>query len=532
MTRSVRLMGAAAVAAGALLLSACAGPADDTDGTGDGSGGEVETLVIDKSFDLVTADPARMFETTGGIVLHAVYDSLLTFADGNAEEPLPSVASEWTVNDDATEYTFTIRDGITFSDGTPLAADDVVFSLNRVQNVQGNGSFLMSGLTVSSPDESTVVISSEEPNTAVPAILTSPTLGIVNSELVRENGGTDAADAAETDTAEAFLNETSAGSGPYILESFDTTTETVLTANPEYWGEAPVYDRVVLRNATAEAQLMDVQSGTAHIALDLGSDQIAGLGGDVVVSTSQSPTIFFLFANADPAVSEITSSPDFREAVKYALDFDALLELAGEGAERAYGIVPSSYLGALGADAAVERDVDRAAEAVGRLGGEVTVELEYASDFSSNGLSMGPFAERIAAQLSEVGITVNLTPGPIATTLESYRAGTEQMGLWLWNPDYPDSADYLAFGPGEIVGLRAGWAPGSAPELEAVMAEVATETDPAAREALYQQFQQLHNEQGVIVPLFQPAASVVATSTIGEVRYDPVFSLDIAAIGR
>ena len=69
---------------------------------------------------------------------------------------------------------------------------------------------------------------------------------------------------------------------------------------------------------------------------------------------------------------------------------------------------------------------------------------------------MGPFAERIASQLGEVGITVNLTPGPIATTLESYRAGTEQMGLWLWNPDYPDSADYLAFGPGGIVGLRAG----------------------------------------------------------------------------
>ncbi|MDN3495423.1 ABC transporter substrate-binding protein [Planococcus sp. APC 4015] len=527
MKRSVKLAGAAAViAAVALIASGCAAPAEDESST------PAESLIIDKSFDLVTADPARMFETTGGIVLHAVYDSLLTFADGNAEEPLPSVASEWTVNDDATEYTFTIRDGITFSDGTPLTSADVVFSLDRVKNVQGNGSFLMSGLSVEAPDETTVVITSEEPNTAVPAIVTSPTLGIVNSALVSENGGTDAEGAADSDTAEEFLNETSAGSGPYMIESFDTTTETVLVANPEYWGEAPVYDRVVLRNATAEAQLMDVQSGTADVALDLGSDQIAGLGGDVVVSTSQSPTIFFVFLNADPAVSQITSNADFREAVKYGLDFDGILELAGEGAERAYGIVPSSYLGALGADAAVERDVERATAAAARAGSNLTVDLEYASDFSSNGLSMGPFAERIAAQLAEVGITVNLKPGPIATTLESYRAGTEQMGLWLWNPDYPDSADYLAFGPGEIVGLRAGWAAGSDPELEAVMAEVSTETDPATREALYQQFQELHNEAGVILPLFQPAASVVATSAVGEVKYDPVFSLDIAAIGR
>lgn len=528
MKRSVKLVGAAAlIAASALIVSACSAPAQN-----EPEEPAVESLVIDKSFDLVTADPARMFETTGGIVLHAVYDSLLTFADGNAEEPLPSVASEWSVNDDATEYTFTIRDGITFSDGTPLTSADVVFSLNRVKNVQGNGSFLMSGLSVEAPDDTTVVITSEEPNTAVPAIVTSPTLGIVNSALVKENGGTDAADAADSDTAEEFLNETSAGSGPYTIESFDTTTETVLVANPEYWGDAPAYDRVVLRNATAEAQLMDVQSGTAHVALDLGSDQIAGLGSDVIVSTSQSPTIFFLFLNANSAVSDVTSNADFREAVKYGLDFDGILELAGEGAERAYGIVPSSYLGALGADGAVERDVDRATEAAGRVGGDLTVDLEYASDFSSNGLSMGPFAERIAAQLAEVGITVNLKPGPIATTLESYRAGTEQMGLWLWNPDYPDSADYLAFGPGEVVGLRAGWEAGAAPELEAVMAEVATETDAAARETLYQEFQRLHNEEGVIIPLFQPAASVVSASAIGEVKYDPVFSLDIAAIGR
>ncbi|BDI21863.1 ABC transporter substrate-binding protein [Herbiconiux sp. L3-i23] len=519
----------ASIAGIALLVSAC-GASD----SGGDSGGDSSQIVIDKSFDLVTADPGRMFETTGGIVLHAVYDSLLTFADGDSTTPLPSVASEWSANDDATEYTFTLRDDITFSDGTALTSADVVYSLDRVKNLQGNGSFLMSGLSVAAPDDTTVVITSEAPNTAIPAIVTSPTLGIVNSAVVTENGGASDEGAAESDTAEEFLNSESAGSGPYVLESFDTTTEVVLTRNEEYWGEAPEYDRVILRNATAETQLQDLQSGTAQVALDLGSDQTASLqgNGDLIVSTDVSATMFFLFANANPEISDVTSSADFREAVLYGLDYDGLVELAGEGAERPGGIVPTTFLGALDSGDAPQRDIERATAAAERLGDIGTISLEYASDISAAGLNFGPFAERVQANLAEVGIDIELTPGPVASTLENYRNGAEQMGFWLWNPDYPDPADYLAFGPGGIVGLRAGWAAGASPEIESVMAEVSTTTDDAARAPLFEEFQTLMNEAGVIFPIVQPAATVVSSSSVGEVKYDAVFSLDIAAIGK
>ena len=519
----------AALAASAIALSACSGG-----GAAPQSSAGSSQIVIDKSFDLVSADPARMFETTGTMVLHAVYDSLVTFDPAAADKPKPSLATKWSANDDATAYTFTLRDGVTFSDGTPLTSADVVFSLNRVKNIKGNGSFLMDGLTVTAPDEKTVVISSEKPNTAIPAIMTAPTLGIVNKKAVTAEGGTDAADAAETDKAEKALDAASAGTGPYILKKWDTTTEVILEANPKYWGTKPAHSRVVLRNATADAQLMDVQSGTADVALDLGSDQTEGLKGNsaVAISTSSSPTMFFMFANANPSVSATTSSPDFREAVRYGIDQSALLELAGKGAVSANGIIPNSFLGALGKDAAIKRDVARAKAAVARLNGAPTVELEYPSDISSNGLNFGPFAERIAAQLKEVGITVTLKPTPVTTALASYRAGTEQMGLWLWNPDYSDSADYLAFGPGGVVGLRAGWAAGSSPDIEAIMAKVAVESDPAKAAPLYEQYQKLSNEHGVIVPLFQPAATVVSSSKLGKVDYSPAFSLDIAAIGR
>lgn len=530
---SIAVLGAAAMA-----LSACSGDSGEagggSGGTGEASGNLPETLVVDKAFDLKTADPGRQFEVAGTIVGRALYETLVTFEDNDVSEVVPALATDWEVNEDATEFRFTLEEGVTFADGSPLDSDDVVFSINRVKNLKGNGSFLVEGVTAEADGPGTVVLRSETSNPQLLRILPRPSLGIVNADLVRENGGTDGPDAAEKDTAEEFLNSQSVGTGPYVLETWNTTTETVLAANPDYRGEAPPFARVVLRNVEGTTQALNVQSGQSHIALDLASEQLEPLRGDanLLIDEVASPNIWFTFANADPAVSEITSSPDFREAVRYGIDYEGVLEIAGDGAVRIPGIIPNVFFGALGEEDAPQRDVERAKAAVERLGGPVTVELEYPSDFSANGLNFGPVAERLQAGLTEVGITLELKPGPIATTLETYRNGEEQMGLWLWAPDYPDPADYLAFGPGELVGKRAGWQAGAAPEVEAVMAEVAGESDDEKRAVLFEEYQQLMNEQGVMFPLFQPTAAVVSSADVGPVAFHPAWTLDLTAVGR
>lgn len=497
-------------------------------------GGDLGTLVVDKSFDLQTADPGRQFEVTGTIVGVALYDTLLTFENADVSTPVAHLAESWEVNDDATEFTFELRDDVIFADGSTLDSDDVVFSLNRVRNLKGNGSFLMDGVTAEAVDEDTVRLVSEVSNPQLLRILPNPTLGIVNADVVRENGGTDAEDAASADTAEEFLNTTSAGTGPYVIESFDTTTETILAANPDYWGEPAPYSRVVLRNVEAATQALNVQSDQSDVVLDLAADQLVTLEGDpnLDVILESSPNIWFLFANANPDISSITSNPDFVEAVRYGLDYEAILELAGDGAIRVPGIIPSMFLGAMDQSQAPQRDVERAQAAVERLGGDVTVSMEYPSDFSANGLNFGPVAERVQATLAEVGITVELQPNPIATALETYRAGEEEMGLWLWGPDYPDPADYLVFGPGGIVGLRMGWPEGSDAELEAVMADAATTVDDADREPLFLEYQELMNEVSPVFPIFQPTASVVARADVGEVQFHPAWTIDLEAVGR
>jgi peptide/nickel transport system substrate-binding protein len=105
------------------------------------------------------------------------------------------------------------------------------------------------------------------------------------------------------------------------------------------------------------------------------------------------------------------------------------------------------------------------------------------------------------------------------------------MGLWLWNPDYPDPQDYLVFGPGELVGLRAGWPAGAAPDIEDVSHQAATSVDDAAREPLFVQFQQMLNESSPFFPLFQPAGAVVSVSDrVTGAAFHPTILLDVRSL--
>src|SRR5437879_5477048 len=151
----------AAVALAALMtVMAC--------GNSSGGGGSSnKTLVVDKSFDLKTIDPQREFEFTGGPIVHAMYDTLLTFKGADVTRPIPSVASSYTASADARTYTFKLRSDVRFSDGTPLTSADVAFSFNRLIHIHGNPSFLLDGVTVSAPDEHTVVLQSKDPNPAI-----------------------------------------------------------------------------------------------------------------------------------------------------------------------------------------------------------------------------------------------------------------------------------------------------------------------------------------------------------------------------
>jgi peptide/nickel transport system substrate-binding protein len=495
------------------------------------------TLVIDRSFEIKTADPQRAFEPTASIVNRGVYDTMMTYRGSDVAHPVPLLARSYTTSRDAKTFVFNLRRNVRFADGTPLTSADVVFSYRRLINLKGNPSFLLAGVTVSARGPYVVVLRSKTPNTALPAILANTSLGIVNSKLVRRNGGTAGPDAAKTDKAEKWFNSPAslgAGSGPYVLKQYSVTSQIILGPNPRYWGaRKPVWESIVVRNMIAATQLINVQRGTHEVAIDLSSQQAQSIRSNrrLKVVLTPSTWVFWLFANNNDEISTITPNRRFQNAVRYGLDYRSIVNVAGPGAIQAPGIIPNMFLGSLPQANRINRDLARAKTELAASGvGDAEITLEFPSDLTINGVPFTTLAQRVQANLQAVGFNIKLSGAPVGTWLQKYRDGKMAFGLSLWGPDYPDPADYLAFLPGELVGVRAGWPKGGDPTVEALGARVRVTTGATARTTLYRQIQRRLNATGPFFPLIQPTQVFVSTTDLRNANFHAVYQIDVTQV--
>jgi peptide/nickel transport system substrate-binding protein len=504
---------------------------------GTGTNAADETLVIDRSFEIKTSDPQRAFEPTASLANRAIYDTLFSYRGSDVAHPVPLLVQSWKVSKDAKRYTFQLRRNVRFADGTPLTSADVVFSFRRLVNLKGNPSFLLAGVTTRAAGKYGVVLTSKTSNTAIPAILANTSLGVVNSKLVKQHGGTDKAGADKSDKAERWFNSpdsVGAGSGPYVLKQYSTTSQIVLTPSPNYWGrDKAAFSSVVIRNMIAPTQLINVQRGSHEIAIDLSAQQATSLKGNakLKVLTTPSTWVFWLFANNNSQISSFATNKNFQQAVRYALDYRGIRSIAGPGAIQAPGLIPSMFLGSLPQSAAVKQNVSRAKSALNASGiGNQEVTLEYPTDLTINGVPFETLAQRIQANLDAIGMNVKLAGSPVGTWLQRYRDGKMPFGLSLWGPDYPDPADYLVFLPGELVGTRAGWPAGSDPQLQRMGNAVRVATNAGVRTRLYRAIQQRLNQVGPYFPLIQPTQVFVTTKDLSGAAFNAVYFVDITKV--
>lgn len=514
--RAVAICSALALAAG---LSACSG------GSGGGGGEAGDTIVAETSFNLKTIDPHRQFEFTGSTIDDAIYQTALEFENGDLTKPTSGLCSYEMSDDDKTMTLKLEQKDAKFSNGDPVTVDDIVFSFQRLQGLKGNPSFFLDGITVEKVDDETVTLTSEEPNPALPYILPNASIGIVNSKVVKENGGT----TDENDGAEQFLNENSQGSGPYKVESYNADSQVVLTANEYYNGPKPKYTRVVLRNVSAETQLTDIQSGQAQVAYDLNADQVKSIDpATAQISSIPSTRSLYIFNNMDESIGGITANADFRKAVALAIDYDKLLEQAGKGSQRMASLVPNEFVGAVPKDQAPQRNLEKAKsllEKAGYTGEELP--FHYSSDQSVNGVDLAQLAETLQAQLKEAGINLALKHAPSTTQLDGFRAGKQPMGIGTWGADFPDPTNYNVFIPGGDVSARVNWGEDADPELTK-LADEAAAADESSRGDAYAKLFKATTDVGPWIPLVQPVNTVVVGASVKKFVSNADTSFDFA----
>ena len=398
------------------------------------------TLVIDSNIsDLITLDPAVVYEYSGILVTHNVYQTLVTFEGADLQTIKPSLADSWetTDADDHWELTFKLHPGNTFASGNPITADDVVYSFNRVLTLNGPPAFLftdVAGLTadsITAVDPETVQINL--PKTASPAaflaVLTNTVASVVDSKVVQENEG--------SDNGSTWLLDHSAGSGAYAIDHWTQEVEVLLTANPNFNGPAPALTSVLISHVPESSnQLTALQNGDADIALNLTAEQLATLSGDATSVTGEDLRLFYLGMNV--AMPPLDNA-DVREALRMAIDYDGIVnDLLSGNAQKVQTIIPSPMFG-YNSDAPFQADVEGATALLEQAGvSDVSLEMMIPDGAAPGGVQWSDLAAKLQADWAAIGVNVEIRQVTFAELLDAYRAQGAQLALLYWGPDFAD----------------------------------------------------------------------------------------------
>jgi len=473
-------------AAGAVLVAGCSLSSGVPSTSGEGSGPVADaSITIDLSNYPSTLDPALQYDESTYSVYRNIYDQLLR-RDPKTLEPTPWIATEWE-NTSPTEWTFTIRDDVTFSDGTPLTASDVAFSISRILDPALNSAQFANFSAIASAEATSpteLKVTTKAPSPTLLTYLT--TLSIVPQAYVEEVG------------AEG-LNSAPVGSGPYTLEAATAGSEVRLTRNDSWWSDAPSIEDVVFRSVPdASARLADLQSGTATLALGLTADQAIQLesGTDVEVLSAPTERVAYLGLNAlgDTA----TSDPDIREAIKLAIDYDSIIDnLLGGYASPVGTILTPLAFGYPDGTSDNEYDPDRA-KALIEQSGIQDPELVFPSSPSYD----PQIIQAIQSDLEAVGFSVSIENSDQATYLKKVQSpahdwGSLRFGLWSCSCLDADGVLYPLFRTDTI------WSSWSDPDFDALVDHARTTLDEDERVADYEQAVSIVSEQTPGIGLYQ-----------------------------
>jgi peptide/nickel transport system substrate-binding protein len=319
----------------ALTLTACG-----NNGSATGTSSTSKALRLAFSTDPSPLDPDTYYESEGLVITTSTYEGLLRYKP-NSPQIEGLLATSWKKSPDGLTYTFGLRKGVRFSDGSPFNAAAAKASLERRSALKAGPSYMLAAVKqLATPDQYTLVVHLEKPVAPFLDYLASPYGPLMSSPAaigLHTKGG---------DHASGWLGSHSAGTGPYVLSKVQRGVRYELSANPYYWGSAPYFKSVnfaVVPNFST--QLLEVEGGTLDMVLHgLTTQDINGLKGNSNVQVQEFPTLFQGEVWVNPK-SPVFADPKVRAALRASLNNQQLTaQIWGDRATPSTNVYPRGML--------------------------------------------------------------------------------------------------------------------------------------------------------------------------------------------
>ena len=487
MTRLSKILLAAALA----TMPACRGGGDADDAP------ERRTLIDSRDVeDPRSLDPARSTDVPTGRAVAYLFDGLVRFTPDARVEP--ALAERWETSPNGLVYTFHLRRGVTFHDGRPFTAGNVVRSFERVLKegdrpwpldpIRGSAAFKSgSARTVSglaAPNDSTVVITLSEPLAFFIKLLAMPVASIVPDSLPADFG------------------EKPIGTGPWRLVEWRHDDYLRFARNDRYFGGPPKADSLMARIIPeASTSVAEFESGAVDVLFVPEGETARWRDDERLSSMLQSaPGLRLLYVGINtrrPFLSDVR----VRQAINHAVDVPTILEeMMGGRGRRASGVVPPSLEGADTARAGYAFDVAKAKALLAEAGHPNGIDVEL---WHSQDATISRLAQTIQSYLVVAGIRVKLVQRDSPSVREAARAGQVDLVLKDWWADYPDAENFLYpllhstnAGPGGNVSFYAN------PRFDQIVMRARRELVDSTRIALYRQADSLAFSEAPMLFLF------------------------------
>ncbi len=480
------------------------------------------TIIIGTTDTIASLDPADAYSIHDWELLSNINEGLLKFKPGTVDLE-PALATDMpTISDDGLTYTFTLKDGIMFGDGTPLTATDYAAQLNRLL-APGPGPDCPNGVagalaqpfveSITAPDASTIVFQ-----------LTRP-VGFFNDIVARPTYFPADPNIYPADECVLFPEAPVYGTGPWFISEYTQNEQAVLEPNPYYTGDLkPQADQIIVRYfSDPQTMALAIQNGEIDIAWRFLGPQLIGQlqdAGGLNIGTVSGGGIRYLIINHTMAPFD---DPNVRKAVASLIDRDEIADVVfGGQVDPLYTMLPDGFLGQKPSfdDIFAAPNVDAAKTFLADSGydenNHLQIDLWYPPEHY--GAETADWMALIQQQLEASGvIDVNLQSQEWSTYVTNLTGGDSYpAGVLGWFFDYPDPSNYLepfVFNGGE--GTNVTDADTNEPltddasQLVDLLNQASTETDTAARADLYGQIQDLYANMVVTLPIVIVSEHVV-----------------------